>query len=399
MNNKIPIFIIILLVLVASLLGWLFLNQPQNIPSNVPNEYRETYLNLKKTLEDFDEYLISSWDGDEYGVFFGANLLPANLHAGEDMLNETYYNKTIAYLDALKSLGVKEIHIDVGYPLLSIDYPNSDKYLEFYRRIAQEVRQRRLKLHVEFEFAIPDYHYPVSYEGFTKQKVKETTLYYANVICNELKPEYYTIIDEPTTQNQRFNLSLSVEDWTEIVSFVKDNLNCSNVLIGAGGGTWEEEFIKSFAANTSIDFINIHIYGVQGYNLYKAVEIAEFAESEGKKVAIGEAWLHSGRQNPSEDKWRYSDVFSFWQPLDAEFMKILVKLAHYKKLEFVDPFFTNYFFAYLDYNQVMENKENYMPLEKGLKIALKEAMENAEKEEFTETGIAYGDAIGRIFNN
>lgn len=65
---------------------------------------------------------------------------------------------------------------------------------------------------MEFEFAIPDHYYPVSYEGFTKKKVKEVMLFYASMICNELKPDYYTIIDEPPTQNQRLNLDLSIDN-------------------------------------------------------------------------------------------------------------------------------------------------------------------------------------------
>ena len=386
--------IISILILTSGFAAWLFQTRPNLL--NVPGEYRETFLALEETLKDFDGYLSSNWNGQKHNVFFGANLIPANLHLGADMLKEEYYNKTISYLDALESLGVKEIHIDMGYPLLSPDYPNSQKYLEFYRKIANEVKSRGLKLHIEFAFAIPGYYYPVSYEGFTKEKVKEVMLYYASLICKELKPDYYTIVDEPTTQNQRFNLILSVEDWTEIVSFVKNNLNCSNVLIGAGGGTWEEELIKSFASKTKIDFVNIHLYGVHRNDLYKVIEIAEFARLKGKKVGIGETWLHSGGQNSLKDKWRYSDVFSFWEPLDAEFMKILVKLAHYQKLEFVDPFFTNYFFAYLDYNEVIKNKEVYMPPQKGLKIALEIAMKNAAEGKFTQTGLAYRNAIGEF---
>lgn len=388
-----------ILAIVIVLAGWQLLNWLEESAQNVPEEYRETYLNLEKILKDFDVYLNSNWHGEKYNVSFGANLLPVNLHAGEDLLKEEYYNKTVAYLNALKSLGVREIHIDIGYPLLSRDYPRSDEFLAFYKKIAEEIKKRGLKFHAEFEFAMQSPESSgwtrVSYQNFTKTKVEEIMLYYANLTCSELKPDYYTIIDEPTTQNQRFNLELTVEDWTNIVSSIGKNLNCS-ALIGVGGGTWEEELIKSFASKIEIDFINIHLYGVHQNNLYKLIEIAEFVKSKGKKVAIGEAWLHSGGQNSLKDKWRYSDVFSFWEPLDSQFMKILIKLSHFLKLEFVDPFFTNYFFAYLDYNQVMENQENYMPPEKGLKIALDKAMENAEKEEFTRTGLAYGDAIGRL---
>jgi len=131
-----------ILIAIVALIGWQFLSRREEGPSKFPYKYRGTYLNLKKILDNFNAYLDFNWDGEEYNVSFGANLLPANLHAGEYMLDKEYYTKTIVYLDALKSLGVKEIHIDIGYPLLSLSYPNFKKYLEFYRKIAQEVKRR-----------------------------------------------------------------------------------------------------------------------------------------------------------------------------------------------------------------------------------------------------------------
>ena len=361
--------------------------------SEVPEPYRGTYAALEATLEEFERYLDGVWAGEPYPVAFGANLLPANLNAGEAMLEPAYYERTLHYLDALQALGVRLIHLDIGYPLLSQDFPRSEEYLALYRRLAEEIRARGLKLHVEFAFALPEW-VPLSYEGFTKERVRRVLLEYAELICRELQPDYYTIVDEPHTQNERLGLEISIPEWTEFVSYVyaETRRNCAGVRIGAGGGTWEEPFVRSFAQNTEVDFLNLHLYGLHN-GLHKLVELAGFVHARGKGVGIGEAWAHYGGQDWLKDKWRYSDVFSFWAPLDARFLRILAKLAHWQELEFVDPFFTGYFFAYLDYEEVRQNPGEYMPPNRMLWLALERAMEAAAAGQLTETGRAYQAAI------
>ena len=362
--------------------------------SEVPEPYRGTYAALEATLEEFERYLDGVWAGEPYPVAFGANLLPANLNAGEAMLEPAYYERTLHYLDALQALGVRLIHLDIGYPLLSQDFPRSEEYLALYRRLAEEIRARGLKLHVEFAFALPEW-VPLSYEGFTKERVRRVLLEYAELICRELQPDYYTIVDEPHTQNERLGLEISIPEWTEFVSYVyaETRRNCAGVRIGAGGGTWEEPFVRSFAQNTEVDFLNLHLYGLHHNGLHKLVELAGFVHAWGKGVGIGEAWAHYGGQDWLKDKWRYSDVFSFWAPLDARFLRILAKLAHWQELEFVDPFFTGYFFAYLDYEEVRQNPGEYMPPNRMLWLALERAMEAAAAGQLTETGRAYQEAI------
>jgi len=363
----------------------------------VPGPYGETYVALQATLEEFDRYLAEIWDGEPYDVAFGANLLPANLHAGEAMLDPAYYEQTLRYLDALKALGVRLIHLDIGYPLLSEEFPRSSEYLALYRRLAEEIRARRLKLHVEFEFALPEW-IPVSYEGFTKGRVRDVLLEYAERICRELRPDFYTIVDEPHTQNERLGLEISVPEWTAFVSHVKSRLSCPDpeMQIGAGGGTWEEPYVRSFARNTEVDFINLHLYGLHRGDLYKLVELAGFARAQGKGVGIGETWAHYGGQDWLRDKWRYSDVFSFWAPLDAQFMRILVGLAHWQRLAFLDPFFTGYFFAYLDYDEVQRHPEEYLPPNRMLGLALDRAMEAAAAGQLTEASRAYREAVATV---
>ena len=48
------------------------------------------------------------------------------------------------------------------------------------------------------------------------------------------------------------------------------------------------------------------------------------------------------------------DVFSFWAPLDQEFLMIMGKLARLENFQYVSPFGFNEFFSYLTYTPALD---------------------------------------------
>ena len=44
------------------------------------------------------------------------------------------------------------------------------------------------------------------------------------------------------------------------------------------------------------------------------------------------------------------NVFSFWGPLDQKFLRMVGVAAREKGIELIAPFWSRYFFAYVDYN-------------------------------------------------
>jgi hypothetical protein len=72
------------------------------------------------------------------------------------------------------------------------------------------------------------------------------------------------------------------------------------------------------------------------------------------KVGMGECWLQKERDSeladpPSQTVFQGRNTYSFWSPLDEEFLLCMAKVGHWKQFEFIDPFWTDYYFAYLDY--------------------------------------------------
>ena len=73
-------------------------------------------------------------------------------------------------------------------------------------------------------------------------------------------------------------------------------------------------------------------------------------------MTIGESWQY--KVSSTEDAAIEADfvqgfsrnVYSFWQPLDQHWLEIFNKVAHYKGLSFWTPYWSTYFFVYLDYD-------------------------------------------------
>ena len=185
---------------------------------------------------------------------------------------------------------------------------------------------------------------------------------------------------------------MTVPEFTETVRYVLNGLDRSGVLVGAGTGTWNHlDYVKSLARDTSLDYIDIHIYPANF--LEQAITIADIAHAHNKRLIIGEAWTYKVYDSElgdlgdiaTQSKIFGRDVYSFWEPLDSRFLDMLVKLANYNGYEFISPFWSKYFFAYLDYEVVPKNL-NYRQL---TQLSSQEAFLNMLSHEFTHTGLTY----------
>ncbi len=133
--------------------------------------------------------------------------------------------------------------------------------------------------------------------------------------------------------------------------------------LGAGVGTWlngqagATDWVQALLA-TDIDYLDLHIYATNYNFLPNAITYADMALEAGKKVAISECWdfkatdqEFSGITVNNEASYYARDTFSFWAPVDTAFVEAFVNFANWKGLIYVSPFWTRYFWAYLNYNQ------------------------------------------------
>ncbi len=371
--------------------------------TEAPEEYADLYDELDLPLREAAGYLEENWDGETGDTVFSAELIVANSNRGEALLDPaTLYSIGIT-LDSLQTLGVKAINLSIGYPLLDPSFPRSQEYLDFYKKVVAEIRDRGLGVIMDTTTLFPDVDYgelDVSFEGWTLERYMQEKKAMIQTVLRELKPDYYTIENEPTTMRANTGLDFSVENQTQMVDFFLDGLERGATLMGAGAGTWDDmAYFESLALNTNVDYLDLHIYPVQnGCLAEKTVRIAETAHSCGKALAVGEAWLYKaylselgpGHTPAAAAEVFARDPFSFWAPLDQSFLESMVGLSHHLDFLYMNPFWVQYFFAYLEYDPAME-AQGYAWVNK---LASSQAWVNIQAGSLTPTGEAYRELIG-----
>jgi hypothetical protein len=337
--------------------------------AHVPAEFRALYDELDAALTAFDQSLDATGD---YPVTFAAELLTANGNRGTDLLNATNLSATRLWLDRLRALGVQGVTLSITYPILTSDFPNSAKYLEYYKTVAREVRQRGMKLSVEMGVAFPPPFSTlnVNYRNITFEQFQVTNKQMVATVINELQPDYLNLGAEPDTAARitGWRELNTPQGYTKFINYTLQDVPRGKTQIGVGIGTWGNlDFVKRYVTNPALDFIALHIYPVTGDALPTAVAAADLAHQHNKRVIVDEAWLYkmSAREPPvsiagNADIFR-RDAYSFWAPLDQKFLALIAKLARAKKIEYVSIFWAQYLYAYLDYNPAL-SKLSYTDL-------------------------------------
>ncbi|MGQ9653226.1 MAG: hypothetical protein ACUVXD_04085 [Thermodesulfobacteriota bacterium] len=329
-------------------------------PVQVPAEFRDLYNELHSQLSSLSKRLTAMWDGKKGETAFGVELLVANSNRGEVLLEERVLRAALLTLDRLKELGVGMVALSIQYPMLNRETPRSYEYRQFYKKVVQGARARGYLVVVEMGtfFAEPEFtKYRFSYKGSTIEKIKTGLLEMAEVIVRELRPDYLTILSEPQTASTNTGLDLGVSSFAQMIRYVAAGLDRSGVKLGAGAGTWEAmAHFEALAGIPELDYLDLHIYPVhRDYVLDRVTRVAALARARGKRVSVGEAWLYKVAQAelgriPHVEAFA-RDAYSFWQPLDAAFLDLLVALCHHIGAEFCSFFWMRYLYGYLDYDR------------------------------------------------
>lgn len=361
--------------------------------SDVPAEDRGLYNFLDSSLDTMIPR--TSDNPGKATTMVASNLLLANSNALPDIAdnprNLTSVGKT---LDMFADMGLKVVDVTIQYPTLVKEFPRSQDYLEYYKKVVQEARKRQLKLAVEVgsTFTSPVFaKLPVKdwYEGLTKERYCREKRQMIETIINELGPDYLALEEEPTTQHTNIGLSYTVEDVKYYMDYFLKDLDTKNIPIGAGAGLWDDQgYWDLYLNNPKLDFIDFHIYPVNDPQLSnKLRDLSQRAAEKGKKVVVGEAWLYktNGREQlggpvaMSETVFA-RDAYSFWQPLDIKFIDTLLDMASTYDWEYVNFFWSKCFFAYVDYGETTKD------VTKAYALQQQNASINIYKKELTATG-------------
>jgi hypothetical protein len=369
----------------------------------VPAPYQALYTQIQTDLNTFDQTLKTSWNGVVAPVTYAPQLLAASSENETNVLGVGYIQSVWAEMTQLQALGIKGVTVKINFPALYAPYySNATEYqqmLSFYEQVSSEAHARGLKVIVETQVDEPNpasgsglnpYVHSLSWTAYQTGRAQN-----AAVIAQYVKPDYLSVLTEPDTETAMSGqanvdtVSGSVQMLTQILAAVKA-VNSTGIQVGAGTGTWQKSFtsfINAYAA-LPMQYIDIHVYPINGAFLQNAITAATTAHAAGKSIAMSEAWLEkildSELATLSQGTVQSRNNWSFWTPLDTQFLTTLTTLANYEKFDFVSPFWVNFFYSYLNYSA---SNSSSVP------AALQASVAAMDEGLFTTTAVAWENSI------
>jgi hypothetical protein len=388
----------------------------------VPLRHLGLHRELNEAVENFDQKVSARWDGSRPDVVFAAELLTANSHRGQQLLSANALKGVELEVARLADLNTRGVTIAVNFPILYEPFHKwrgregeYRQYLEVYRQVAARARARNLRLIVETGIVFPGVYSAQSgfdvakyYKTLSDDEFRTAKSDFVNVVVRELQPDFVNLGAEPDTEVQITGKKItgSPEAFADLMNYYVGRARgaSSRTMFAAGVGNWQrngQEYVKALS-RTKLDIIDIHVYPVNVNLLDNLISFTETAQSAGKRVGISEAWaLKQGRRefltinSVSNPAIFARDGFSFWAPLDQKFLGALVKFAAWKRLVYVSPFWSKYFFAYLDFDSAGRYKPEKM-IEESTKASVDALIKGrvSETGEFWKCAVQYGPCLG-----
>jgi hypothetical protein len=382
--------------------------------TSIPPSYQDLYSSLVSYLQSFGSEINSGWDRTSYPVAYAGQLATASSNIGPKLIDPDYYaNAVVPDLNQMQALGVKAVDVPIDYPILDpgfySDPADYQAYVNFYIRLAADIRSRGLKMITETSptFSQPGFtpwNVAPYYASLTQDQYQRGRARQAATIAQIIKPDYLTVITEPDTEADQTGFPpLGTVDGStamlnQILAYIRQS-GAKGVAVGAGVGSWMpayQSWFDNFAA-AGVQYLDIHVFAVNRDFLTQLPEMADYAAKLGKPIASTQLWLNKERDSElgAIDYGQVAgrDPFSFWQPLDVTFLRLMVNFACWKHALFISPFWTPYFHAYLDYDSTAGM--NWQDI---VSQAMSEAAQNISSAQYTSTGMLYGAAVTKPTN-
>jgi hypothetical protein len=334
-------------------------------PGGVPPAYADLYAQLAGQLAAAEATVAPLHPELQPKPLYAAELLPANANRGPALLQPGVIAGVRVYLDRLLQLGVRGVVFPIGYPLLVDRFPNSGQYLQFYRQVMAEARQRGMTVDIESSVMFANSPFsPVQWDFAAtpfSQFVAERRAMTATIVA-QLAPDYLDLGAEPDTEAKLTGYAQlnSPAVWAQTIGQIIQGLDRGATKIGTGLGTWDSVAFAEAEAALPVDFIALHIYPIDAGSIANGIQAAAIARSHGKSVIVDEAWLYKLRPGEStsiaaDANIFMRDAFDFFAPLDQRFLRFADAFARAEHVAFLSPFWSVYFFAYLPYTPGVES--------------------------------------------
>jgi hypothetical protein len=375
--------------------AWPLVAQP------VPEEFTNLYAELQTNITNFEATLDTRWDGSQAGCLMGAVLLPATSQGrdwgnpNDASRNTNFLNEVVVpYLNGLQAMGVTTVKFAIQFPYLYQPYYNATNganfpagftnTFNFYSNLCALLRQRGIKINIDIGDLVNPGNSVTSYESsltFSEFLAGRSTI--NQLVAKYFKPDYLMLQSEADTEANNLPPALgnqftnAAADMNMLSNFLSDlqaaGLRSTNMIVGAGCGTWQQDFTNFLSGYTNLaglDLLSIHLYQITVHtntginNMQRVLQMADAAHGtnalhpHGMRVGISECWLK--KVSAAEEQANIfgggtfdgRNVYSCFAPLDREFHLCMLKVGNYERMDFVEPFWSGYYFSYLDYDQM-----------------------------------------------
>ncbi len=273
-----------------------------------------------------------------------------NLHhilASENMVRLTSLKLSQKFLDELLLLKP----YSVSFNIYLENYRKKERYYSHLFNLLKESKAKLVVVYMVGKGRIR-----------SKREYLERELEFVDEVVCRHKPDYFGILVEPTTMQKRCGLSLSLNEWIEIINAVNERVKrCSPETKTFISLLVEEakEGLATIARKTNVDVIGVNIWNERQLEKVRSLHFAEVIRKSGKTPWIWMNWL----ENQGSEDFR-----SCKNQLKAiEWFDKVYDVALEEGFELVSPFFTEQLF-YCEY----ENKKGdlFESVEAGRKTPL-----------------------------
>jgi len=330
--------------------------------ARIPAQYQRGYESLQSALAGLKP---AAPPTASTATTFGTELLAANGNLGTRLLAASTLPSVQLELDAFARLGVRGVTVDVAFPLLLPTTPNHASYLSFFKAVAAAVRAHDMVLSVESNVLFvntPLTSIHVDFDGLTTESYASEQHEQAQLIIDNMHPQYLTVLAEPDTYSANLHLDLTKPDTAvSVVNRELDGLVRHDTKVGAGSGTWLSPALdQALAARTTIDYLDMHVFTLGPQSLANLRADLTAARAAQKPVVLDETWLDKPTGNratgpQAAPRQLVVKSFDFWQPLDEQFVDAMTNLARadgFLYTSFYDG--ARAFFAYLPWSQALD---------------------------------------------
>jgi hypothetical protein len=374
----------------------------------IPSNYIALYDELQGQTNLFASET-SAWNGNLYPVNYSSELLSANDNNCPCGGSGSSRNNMASVKDEVNRdhfIGMQAVTVKVGWPFFDVNYymtPASSgglgetpaqaaksvqQALAFYRQVQNYIHGLGMKMLAKTYLPFPSAVRGLTAYWKTISTADVQTRWSSDnvVVATQIKPDEITLQAEPGTEATLFSqigniavadmLSSPTADSAMIAQFVTDIRNAgvarsvTRLAAGAssfGGPTWGQ-YDRNEVLISALDDIDAHIYNLQANavtditgsfttdEFTAIVEAADLAIANKKGFIISEVWPFksdqmvdlSGNGDPSKDV-QARNAMSFWSPLDDSFALAMIKLANWKKLNYLSFYGQGYQSSYLNY--------------------------------------------------